>query len=148
MNKSCYVFIFLYIGCIDFTQAEIYKSVDAEGHATYSSMPSKGAKKLGLPPLGHSSHPSREYASHSDRTPIHPSPSNFPKVDSNTQKIRDNTRRQILLDELATEENLLSEARRNLSTPKSDEKIQVLKEDVSLHDKNVSALKTELSKIK
>ena len=148
MNKSCYAFILLYVLCVDIAQAEIYKSVDAEGHATYSSMPSKGAKKLGLAPLSHSSQPSREHASHTDRTPIRSSPSDFPKVDSNTQKIRDNTRRQILLDELATEENLLSEARMNLLSPQSDNRMQALKEDVSLHNKNVSALKTELSKIK
>jgi hypothetical protein len=141
-------------------QAEIYKRVDADGHVTYSSTPLKGAKKLHLEPL-----------------PTLPSPpprarnsegsSDFPRVDAATQKGRDNTRRQILEDELATEEKALADARRSLqegmenpetytdkngktyrNTVKQDEKIASLQEQVQMHEKNIEALKTELSRNK
>ncbi len=77
-------------------QAEIYKRVDADGHVTYSSAPIKGAKKLHLEPL-----PTMA------AQPVPPkgqnNSSDFPKVDNATQSRRDDTRRKILEDELATE---------------------------------------------
>jgi hypothetical protein len=145
--KSRCLLVLLYMCCTGWAQAEIYKSVDAEGHVTYSSTPSKGAKKLGLEPL--------LAPSHSERVRNNASPSNFPKVDSSTQKNRDSTRRKILADELATEEKLLAEARANQkqseasrNDAKSEGKLHSLQEEVTLHEKNVSALKTELSNVR
>ena len=79
------------------------------------------------------------------------SPSDFPRVDSSTQKSRDSTRRKILADELATEEKLLAEARVNLrqgEASRTEGKLHALQEEVTLHEKNVSALKTELSNVR
>lgn len=134
---SRYLFVLWCMGCANLAQAEIYKSIDAEGHVTYSSTPSKGAKKLGLEPLVPRSHPSRESSSHSPRARSNPSPYDFPRVDSGTQKSRDNIRYRILSDELSSEEKLLAEAR---AAQKAGE--------VTLHEKNISALKTELSHLK
>lgn len=115
-------------------------------------MPSKGAKKLGLDKLGSTSSTTHEHASHTSRTmQDSASPLDFPKVDRGTQKSRDTTRRKILADELATEEKLLSEARANLKqgdASLSGEKLHELQAEVTLHEKNVSALKTELSNVK
>lgn len=148
--KPSYLILLLCLGCIGLAQAEIYKSVDSEGHVTYSSSPTKGAKKLDLePPLPSSPPPARA------RNNTRSSPSDFPRVDSETQKNRDSARRRILAEELATEEKLLAEARRNLKsgedektaddTAKYHEKMKSLREQVSLHEKNIGALKTELS---
>lgn len=146
--------------------AEIYKSVDAEGHVTYSSTPSKGSKKLGLEQT-----PSAPAAPrNSDSAPVRPrstsTPPDFPKVDSSTQKSRDNTRQKILADELDAEEKLLAEARQNLKAgevnPEYDrdqyhrpvlsgrykDKIGALQAEVTLHEKNIAALKSELSNLK
>lgn len=147
--KPSYLILLLCVSCIGWAQAEIYKSVDSEGHVTYSSSPTKGSKKLDLePPLPSLPPPAR--ARNNAR-----SPSDFPKVDSETQKNRDSTRRRILAEELAAEEKLLAEARRNLKsgedektaddTAKRYEKMKSLREQVSLHEKNIGALKTELS---
>jgi len=138
-------------------QADIYKRVDADGHVTYSSTPLKGGRKLHLAPLPTVSHDKVIKANSAD----------FPRVDSATQKGRDNTRRQILEDELATEEKALIEARGNLQTgaenpeiytdkdgkiyrnvSKQEEKMNALQEQVQMHEKNISALKTELSNSK
>ncbi len=109
--------------------AEIYKHVDTEGRVTYSNVPMKGAVKLNLEPLTTvpASRPKTSTAS----------PPGFPKVDGDTQKKRDDTRRKILEEELETEEKLLAEA--------------VAKKDttgIKLHDENVVTLKKELANIK
>ncbi len=146
--KPRYLIVLLCMGCTGWAQAEIYKSIDAEGHVTYSSTPSKGAKKLGLEPLPAPSHSSHTPSSHSERARNNASPSDFPRVDSSTQKSRDSTRRKILADELATEEKLLTEARVNLKqgdVSHTEGKLHAQQEEVTLHEKNVSALKTELS---
>jgi len=157
-----YVFIFLCAGHIGWAQAEIYKSVDAEGHVTYSSVPSKGAKKLGLetptppsPSPETSSLPSRTSPPSSARARNRATPSDFPRVDQQTQKSRDGTRHKILTDELGAEEKLLADARLNLragesasSTMQDKEKLRRMQAEVTLHEKNISALKTELSHLR
>lgn len=137
-------------------QAEIYKAVDENGHVTYSSKPLKGGKKLNLEPLPTMMPPAKASAS-----------AGFPKVDNETQRNRDEARRKILQDELDAEEKLLAEANQNLkegeanpevytgadgktyrNVAKYDEKIKPLQEQIDLHQKNIEALKTELSKLK
>lgn len=137
--------------------ADIYKRVDDEGHVTYSSTPIRGGKKLHLEPLPTMAPP--------------PKPSStsegFPKVNSETQNRRDDTRRKILQDELATEQKALEESRAKLkegqdnpevskgangqtfrNVAKNDEKVSTLQEEVSSHEKNVEAIQTELSNLK
>lgn len=157
--KPCYLFVLLYAAHIGCVQAEIYKHVDADGHVTYSSTPMKGAKKLDLEPLPTMQPPAR--------TRNDASPSSFPKVDNNTQKNRDDTRRKILADELSTEEKLLAEARKNLkegeespevyqgkdgktyrNMAKFEEKMKTLQQQVTLHEKNIESLKSELANLK
>lgn len=142
------------LGASGLAQAEIYKRVDANGHVTYSSEPLKGGKRLELTPLPVMQAPRS-------------GPKDFPKVDSQTQKNRDSTRRTILEDELATEEKLLAEARKNLEeaeaspevfrTPdgktyrnvaKYEEKVKAAKEDIATHEQNIQALKTEISNLR
>jgi len=141
--------------CPMLVHAEIYKSVDENGHVTYSSTPLKGGKKLNLEPLPTMVPPANVQSSEG-----------FPRVDTETQRGRDDTRRKILQDELNAEQKLLDEATQNLkdgeSNPevfkrndgktyrnvaKYDEKIKTLQEQVDLHKNNVDALKTELSKL-
>ncbi len=49
--KPHYLLIFLCAGYISSAQAELYKKVDADGHVTYFSTPTKGSKKIDLEPL-------------------------------------------------------------------------------------------------
>jgi len=140
-------------------QAEIYKSVDADGHVTYSSTPIKGGKKIILEPLPTMAPLARARPA--------ASPEGFPKVDGTTQRGRDDTRRKILQDELDSEQKLLEESMQRLkegeanpevykgqggktyrNVAKYEEKIKLLNEQVDLHQRNIEALKTELSKLK
>ena len=140
------------------THAEIYKRIDANGQVTYSSEPLKGGKKLDLKPL-----PVLSGARNSSRA----TPEDFPKVDTQTQKTRDVTRRKILEDELATEEASLASARANLKNTednplplvgadgvpfrnggKQAEKLKSAQDLITLHEQNIKALKTEILNLK
>ncbi len=87
-----------------------------------------------------------------------PSPAGFPKVDPATQKGRDEMRRKVLSDELAAEEKLLAEARlayadgapvalpdERTNVEKYRERIAKLRQAVGVHEKNIEALKKELT---
>lgn len=113
--------------------ADIYKSVDSKGHVTYSSSPSKGAQRLNLAPPS----PGRPAA----RGVQSASPGDFPRVDERTQQSRDHVRRRILEQERATELGLLSEARSKVGRGGDPA-------DVTLHEKNIQALNSELARLK
>jgi hypothetical protein len=156
--KPYHLFVILCLSHIGWAHAEIYKRIDADGHVTYSSEPIKGSKKLLLKPL-----PTMSGARGSQRS----TPEDFPKVDSQTQKGRDATRRIILEDEMASEEQLLTAARENLknvennpepligrdgvpfrNAAKQAEKLKSAQDLVTLHEQNIKALRTELSNLK
>ena len=131
------------------TSAEIYKYVDENGRITYTNVPKKGAKKLDLDPVS------------AAKTRNNAGPANFPKVDNQTQKKRDDQRKQILQEELATEEKSLADSNTALKEgeaqrlgdearnyPKYLDRIKRLKENVALHERNIEALKKELGEFK
>lgn len=153
MKLGGYLFAILCL-CPILAHADIYKAVDENGHVTYSSTPLKGGKKIILEPLPTMLPPAQPQE-------------NFPRVDSETQRSRDDTRRKILQDELNAEEKLLEVAQQNLkdgeanpevfkgadgrtyrNVAKFDAKIKQLSDQVDLHQQNVAALKSELSKLK
>ncbi|MBZ0093177.1 MAG: DUF4124 domain-containing protein [Burkholderiales bacterium] len=129
--------------------AEIYKYVGKDGRITYSNVPVKGAKKIELEPINTFPAAKRK-----------PAPADFPSVNGETQKKRDDTRRKILLDELATEQKQLDEAKQALSEgeavrlggeknyQKYLDRIQSLKDNVTRHEKNIEALRTEIANLK
>lgn len=156
--KLRYLFVLLCLGPASWAQAEIYKYVDSQGHVTYSSTPMKGSKKLNLEALPTMQSPGRPRSTGESEE--------FPSVNKETQRSRDDTRRKILEDELAAEQKLLDEARRNLQTAqdtpqvyhqngktfrnvvKYEESVKAAQEEVTLHENNIAALKTELSQLK
>ena len=141
--------------------ADIYKYTDDEGRVTFSNIPMKGATKVYSDPVGMSSRP-RASGGGGKGTSVQrvnaPSPADFPKVDSSTQRSRDTNRRKILEDELATERQLLTDARKALSDAqaspaeaqlnpgKYNDKIMRLRDNATFHEKNVDALTSELSR--
>ena len=145
--------------------AEIYKYVDADGKVTYSNVKIKGAKKLVLEPadtnFGGDNSPSQRPKSSKTATP-----EGFPKVDANTQKARDNSRKEILQSELEAEKAALEEAKKAYAegaskpevyktkdgktmrnVPKFEEKMNSLQADVDAHQRNIELLEKEISTI-
>lgn len=66
-----------------------------------------------------------------------PTPSDFPRVSSDTQRERDGGRRTILEQELANEQRNLDEARKGNNSNK-----------VQLHERNITALQKEIANLK
>jgi len=132
--------------------ADICKYVDRDGNLHYTNVaPEKGWKKLSCG-VGGSTAPGEKGAKSA------PGPAGFPKVDTGTQKGRDDLRRKVLTEELATEEKLLAEARvayaggappalpEEREVPqKYAERLAKLRQGVVLHEKNIEALKKELA---
>jgi len=137
---------------------QICKYVDGEGRVTFADSPQKNARKLLC----------------FDPVPV-PAPrplpkaaaarpgldeSNFPRVDGTTQRRRDTDRRRILEQELADEQKLLEQARKAMGideagrsgNPGNDERIleriQPLREAIGTHEKNLEAIRRELSNVK
>jgi len=162
---------FIFLGLILATivsfsaQAQIYKYVDSEGRVTYSNVKTKGAKKLELEPadtnFGNDESPSRRANSTKTATPP-----NFPKVDTDTQKQRDTSRKEILQSELDAEKAALAEAKKAYAEGEADpetfktkggktlrnvtkfqEKMKDLQADVDAHQRNVDLLEKEISTI-
>lgn len=165
MNKTS-LMIGLYFSCLCLSQAvqaEIYKKVDADGHVTYSNIPTKGATKLNLePPASNSGKNATDRASRAKT----PTPVNFPRVDRETQNQRDDKRKQILQDELEAEKKALDEARQAHAEAKSkpevysdgsgktfhvpgfEDKLRKLQADLEAHEKNIQLLQKELNLFK
>lgn len=159
-----YIWLLVGLGLSAPAAAEIYKHVDADGRVTYSNVPMKGATKLEIePPVSSSPPPPKATKA--------PTPANFPRVEKDEQKQRDDKRRQILEEELATERQALEDAKVALAEGEKDpevfrtkgkdgktvvrrnvaryqEKMVQLQENVDLHQKNVELLEKELAALK
>lgn len=134
-------------------QAEIYKFVDENGLVTYTNMPRPGSKpQMVIPDL---SKPGKAVPVPAPAgTPKSggkiATPSYFPKVDVGTQRKRDDMRRQLLVEELRSEERNLAAAKTALGqgsrTPGAD--VRKLSDAVRMHEKNIEMLNKELSHIR
>ena len=138
--------------------ATICKYLDADGNVIYSNVaPPKGSRKLSCEIADDT--PRRASGGTSAR--VSTTPSSFPRVDAETQKSRDDKRRKVLDDELASEEKMLDEAREAydngapppLPSEKSDaekyrQRIARLRQTVQLHERNVEALRKEIATVR
>jgi len=136
-------------------RGDTFKCIDANGRATYTNMKEEAKGKnctvvmreISVVPAA----PTPRAAA------ANPSPAGFPKVDPATQKNRDSARRRILEEELSGEEKALAQAKVELTEQEGirtgDERnyqrvldrLQKYKDEVERHQKNVEALKKELS---
>lgn len=137
--------------------ADIWECVDESGNKRFTNVraEAKGCKLLNISPPNTVSAPAgKPQAKTATRPP------DFPRVDDNTQKQRDNDRRRILDQELASEQKLLEQARKELAEQESQrlgsernfqrvlDRLEPYKKKVKLHEDNVANLKRELAGIK
>jgi len=128
----------------------MYKCATQSGASSYFNVPGADGQ---LPGSASASQPVRSAKA--------ATPAGFPRVDADTQKGRDDVRRKVLSEELAAEEKLLAESRTQYADgappPLPDEKadaekyrarIARLRQSMSVHEKNIEALKKELTAIK
>lgn len=144
-------------------QADVmYQCVDESGHKSFSNIKSsvKGAKCTAMDLGEPVSVPAPKAAAAKA-----PTPANFPKVDDNAQKSRDNDRRRILEGELASEQTNLEEAKKALAEQealvlpeerikggaiaggKVLERVQPYRDKVALHERNIEAIQKEIGRL-
>ncbi len=143
--------------------AETCKFVDAEGRVIYSNtpnMPPKGATKVKC-----FNDPAPKAAPavprNSDARPANSEGrSKMPRVSEDTQKARDDERRRILEQELEAENRQLAQAKEQLASQEAVrsgnernyerflERVQPYRDAVSTHERNIDALKREISNLK
>ncbi len=145
----------LVLGC-GFVHADtLYKCIDDTGVVLYTNQRGGGKNCVVLSrDLPVSNYAAPKQAQHQA------TPSGFPRVNSATQKGRDSERYKILEQELATEQQSLEQAQKNLSEgeairlgneknyQKYLDRVQKLKDTVALHERNVEALKREIATLR
>lgn len=155
-------FLLLLIGIAGPAQAEIYQCIDSNGNRSFTDdkreAAAAGCKAMNLPPLSNVPAPPRPGVKSGAQNSA--APGGFPKVDPNTQQQRDEARRKILEQELATEQKLLDQARQNLSEQEAIrlgsernyqrvlDRLEPYKKKVALHESNIANLRKELSALK
>lgn len=145
-----------------YAQSDVYLCIDANGKKEYKNTGvTKGCKLVDLPqskPI-----PAPASAANVGKKTVAKNastPAGFPKVDESTQKTRDSDRKQILIDELKAEEQKLEALKKEYNggeverrpdekmAAKYVERVNNLKSDIARAEKNVEALKREISNSK
>lgn len=150
----------LLLGITSPARADIWECIDSSGNKRFTNVKAEaaGCKPMNLPPV--SSVPSPKPAGKGDAKPQTAAPGNFPKVDTPTQQQRDGDRRKILEQELASEQKLLDQAKKDLAEQEATrlgsernfqrvlERLEPFKKKVSLHENNITNLRKELSSLR
>ena len=145
-------------------RAEIYECVDQNGNKRFTTIAAeaKGCKVLNVGPVNPPSAPASTAgaAKAKGNAPPVATPSHFPRVDRALQRERDDDRRRILEHELANEEKLLAQARKELAEQESVrlgsernyqrvlDRLEPYQQNVRRHENNVASLRREISKIR
>ena len=142
-------------------QSDVYLCVDENGKKEYKNTgATRGCKKVELEGINVIPAPVLPTSTKKAAASAASTPANFPKVDDSTQKSRDSDRKQILLDELKTEEQKLSNLKKEYNNgeperrgdernfAKYQERTAMMKEDIGRTEKNIEALKREISHLK
>jgi hypothetical protein len=146
----------------------IYKCVDQNGRVEFTDINKPGCKVLDLPgyvastpapaPRAAPAVAMRQGAGRP--AAASPNPAGFPRVDTATQKARDDDRRTILEDELRAEERKLADLKRDYNNgeperqgneknyAKYQERVAQMRDDIGRSEKNVEALKREIANIR
>jgi hypothetical protein len=139
-------------------ETDVYLCVDENGKKEYKNTgATKGCKKVELE--GITVVPAPPMPKKANVSPASTPPS-FPKVDDGTQKARDSDRRQILSDELKTEDQKLASLKKEYNNgeperlggeknfAKYQERTTMMKDELARTEKNIEALKRELGNLK
>ncbi len=151
--------LLLLMGLAVSARAEIYECMDGSGNKRFTNVKSEatGCKPMNLPPVSSVPAPKPGAKPGDSRAAT---PGNFPKVDPSTQQQRDTGRRRILEQELANEERLLEQAKKELAEQESTrlgnernyqrvlERLEPYKKKVALHESNIVNLRKEMSSLR
>lgn len=145
-----------------YAQNEVYVCTNEQGLKEYKNTGiTKGCKRVDLQGVTMIPSPYKKaVAQTASAKPSVATPPEFPRVDSTTQKARDNDRLQILTEEMKTEEKKLAELKKEYNNgeperqgnernyAKYQERVAGMKEDLNRTEKNIEALKREIGNLK
>jgi hypothetical protein len=139
----------------------LYKCQGPDGRTTYTN------QKMGKDcEIISQDKPVSTFAAPPTQKPKQATPADFPRVNGDQQKARDNDRRAILEKELANEQKSLAAAKKeladqeNLVLPeervagggiqggKREARIQTYRDKIQLHERNLESLRKELANLK
>ena len=143
-------------------QSVTYRCVDASGRSTYTNVKEEmTGKKCTVVSREVSVVPAQQFAPQPTKAGNSAAKAGGERVDANTQRNRDDTRRKILQEELDSAEKRLAEARQKLSEQdsirtaeeraipqKALERLKAYQEEVGRQEQNVASLKRELSNLR
>lgn len=142
-------------------QSEVYLCIDEHGKKEYKNTgATKGCKKIDLPGITTFVAPPVKMPAAGAGGKSTATPGDFPKVDGNIQKERDNDRKQILQKELKTEQQKLENLKKEYNNgqperlgnernyAKYQERVKNMEEDIHRSERNVEALNREISNMK
>jgi hypothetical protein len=143
---------------------EVYLCINAQGQREYKNTGNvKGCKRvelMGLTTVPAPKPPAATAPAARAATAAAATPPEFPKVDPAIQKARDNDRKKILQDELQSEEAKLANLRQEYkggeperrgderNAAKYFERVAKMAQDISSAEKNIEALKREISNLR
>ncbi len=132
---------------------DIYQCTDANGKTEFRNTGDiKGCKKLSVEPVV-----IPKLAPNAKANPA--AGQNFPKVDSTTQKNRDNDRKRILEEELKAQQTKLADLKKTYNNGEPErqgdernfqkylDRVQKMKEDIGRSESDVQSIKSEIDKI-
>ncbi len=141
-------------------RADVFLCVSASGAKELTDRYKPGCKQLDVPgTIAAPASTPRARSSTRVASPVS-TPADFPKVDNAVQKARDSDRREILNDELRSEEARLAQLRADYkngaperteserSGTKYQERVANMRDNVARAEKNVEALKREIANIR
>lgn len=147
-------------------QSEVFVCMNNDGTREYKNTgETKGCKRVDMQGISMIPSPYKKPIAQTaslgrGAAPATASPSDFPKIDSGTQKARDNDRMQILSEEMKVEERKLASLRQEFNNgeperrgdernfAKYQDRVASMKDDVSRTEKNIEALKREIGNLK
>ena len=137
----------LALGCGVAHANTLYKCTDDLGHSTYTNFKTQNRNCIVL-----SRDLSPSPGARKSSVTSKPTPADFPKVSSETQRGRDNDRHAIVQRETETEQKNLDEAKKSLTernNPATPEDVlKPIKDRIALHERNLVELQRELSKLR
>ncbi len=137
----------------------IYRCIDEQGHKSYQNTGAgKGCERADGLLMSTPAPPARGDGRPAAAPAPSASPASFPRIDSQTQRLRDGERQRILEEELRGEEERLARLRAEFNqgqplaaadettgSPRYRERTQRLSEDIQRAEANVASLRRELA---